>query len=496
MHDDFIRIENLFPHVTDWADSSDKGYKWSENLWVSQKDGWIALYRPLNLGLVYFKQDFFEELINGVHTITKDRLTKLIDEGILIPANDDRDRREHENLISKARSGVFRFICILPTTSCDLNCLYCHQRPDAGQERYMTTEEADAGLDKCAEVCSDKSKPVDILIYGGEPLQAFPVCQRIFARACGDKPIFSQPVRLSFTTSGIGLTEEQVAVLVRYDVFVIISIDGMPEVNDRVRRSGDGRSSFRHASEAYNLLKKEGVRVGLSVTIGKHNIDTLSEQVEFLLNNFEPNDIGLNAFLHRRGEGINPFQVNSRSAFDQFIDAFEITRERGVYAEQPFRRLKPFVFRQPLLKDCSSPGERLVLAPGGLMGFCDSCYPDGVDFYTVEEFPGRDQEEYLKWASLSSVEMPQCRSCPAMSVCGGACRYDALKASGRYDGVEPERCSFEKTFLNWTIWELFALRKSRLSDPYFPQDEERRALFGNVMMHEQNQPFTAGSYSE
>ncbi|MBC8205369.1 MAG: SPASM domain-containing protein [FCB group bacterium] len=165
-----------------------------------------------------------------------------------------------------------------------------------------------------------------------------------------------------------------------------------------------------------------------------------------------------------------------------------------MYAEQPFRRLKPFAFRKPLLKDCSSPGERLVLAPGGLMGFCDSCYPTGEHFYPIEDFPGYDSVEYETWVKLSSPEMPDCRECPAMTVCGGACRYDAYRASGRWDGVDPERCKFERAFLNHLIWDLFDKTGIHSEPVFVPQDADRAVLFGNVSLKEENQPFIAGSY--
>lgn len=360
----------------------------------------------------------------------------------------------------------------------------------------MTSAEIHRGLKKCADLCTDDSKPVDVLIYGGEPLLAFGLTEEILRSTSTPNGLFKQRVRLSFTTSGTGLTEDQADYLTEHHVFVIVSMDGLPESHNRVRKAANGAGSFSEAERAYRLLKEKGCRVGISVTIGKHNMHHLPQHLEFLLTHFEPADIGLNAFLHRLGEKPNPYQVKSDNAFRQFLEGFAVTQKFGVYAEQPFRRLKPFVSRRPLLKDCSSPGERLVLAPGGLLGFCDSCYPDSRYFYPLEDFPDRDHPDHRLWLSLSSPEMPSCRECPAMTVCGGACRYDAYKASGRLDGIDPDRCRFEHSFLTWMIWELFD--RSGRSDAlyYVPQDEERESLFGNVVLRDENQPFTAGSYSE
>jgi hypothetical protein len=80
-----------------------------------------------------------------------------------------------------------------------------------------------------------------------------------------------------------------------------------------------------------------------------------------------------------------------------------------------------------------------------------------------------------------------------MTVCGGACRYDAYKASGKLDGIDKMRCSFELSFLSWLIWRLFDTLKLQDKLFYFPTDSERRSLLENLADLVKNQPFTAGS---
>ena len=466
-----------------------EGCVWSENLWIVRRDGWLALYRPLNLGICYLHRT----LLDG-GKLDSELETGLKAEHFLAPSDAQTDTEEHSALITQARRGTFRFICILPTTACELKCAYCHQLVKVEKAQRMTLEEIREGMALAARLCTDGSKPVDILIYGGEPLDAFDITGEILRLTRPESGLFHQAVRVTFTTSGVGLTEEQADLLARHNVFVIVSMDGGPAANDPVRRANDGFSSYAQAERACQMLTGRGCRVGLSVTIGKHNAPDLERQVEYLIKRFGPKDIGLNAFLHRRGEAVNPYQVDSRTALDAILKGFEICRKHGVYAEQPFRRLRPFVFRQPLLKDCSAPGERLVLAPGRVAGFCDSCYPDGRHFYNLDRFDGARNPDYQVWAGLSAPEMPECRRCPAMTVCGGACRYDAYKASGRLDGVDPLRCEFELGFLKWMIWGLFD-RLSPQDRFLIPADEDRKILIEDIPLNGSNEPFTAGSYS-
>ena len=490
-------MKEIFQKYSDSYLKLPDGLTWSDDIWTCRRGEWTAFFRPLNLGL------FYRKITGGNGQFTDScilpenaKLTKsLIIEKFLNPLGSDEDKSERTNLINKARSGKFRFICILPTTECAFNCAYCHQRPKGGAGRTMSSSEITQGLTKCAELCTDLSKPVDILIYGGEPLLAFEECRRIFHLASKESGLFKQEVRLSFTTSGYGMTIEHAKILKSHDVFVIVSIDSSQPVNDKIRLSKNNASAFNCAEKALDILKSEDCRTGISVTLSVHNIDNLEEHLSFLLHRFQPYDIGLNAFLHSFNAKPNKFQLDAEQSFQAIIRGMEICRELGVFAEQPFRRLKPFVYRKPLLKDCSSPGERLVLTPGGYIGFCDSMYPKGKYFYKTDEF-GKADEDYRTWQSLSSPQMPSCKKCPVMTVCGGACRYDAYMASGNLDGIDPLRCEVEKKLLEWMIWELFDKIHRDDEEYIIPSDAERQILFGKISPTPQNQPFTAGSYCD
>ena len=472
------------------GESPPPGYKWSDEIWICRKDDWTALFRPLNLGVVYLEACELDAVISIDSGLTD----YLIAENFLLPAGSDSDTSERENLIETARSGKFRFICILPTTECNFACSYCHQRPAVDSGRTMSDVEIRDGLSRCAELCTDLSKPVDILIYGGEPLLAFDQCRKIFELTSQESSLFRQNVRLSFTTSGYGLTTEQVKIMRDHDVFVIVSLDGIGGQNDKVRVSKSGDSAYMIAGRALDMLKNTGCRIGISVTLGWHNIENLEENLTFLLDRFEPDDIGLNAFLHSSGDKSNKFQLDAETAFSAIVEGMNICRKLSVFAEQPFRRLKPFVYRKPLLKDCSSPGERLVLTPDGLMGFCDSMYPRNQYFYNTENF-GTNLEDYETWRSLSSPELPVCKTCPAMTVCGGACRYDAYMAGGSLDGVDPLRCEVEKKLLNWMIWDLFNNIRKQNERFTISADYDRKIMFGSISLTSKNQPFIAGTYS-
>ena len=62
MHHDFYRIDEYFtPKQRNLLNRllPSEGVRWSDNIWISKKDDWFVFFRPLNLGLAYFQEDFF-----------------------------------------------------------------------------------------------------------------------------------------------------------------------------------------------------------------------------------------------------------------------------------------------------------------------------------------------------------------------------------------------------------------------------------------------------
>jgi hypothetical protein len=150
-------------------------YRWSNQLWSSRRGDWVALYRPLNLAVIYFQRHLLEN-VEALDTEESALLQmKLIADKFLISEAENCEILEHEALITAARQGRFRFICILPTTACSMSCRYCHQHSESSANHTMTIAEITQGMEKAAVLCDDLNKPVDILLYGGEPLLAFPL---------------------------------------------------------------------------------------------------------------------------------------------------------------------------------------------------------------------------------------------------------------------------------------------------------------------------------
>ncbi len=431
--------------------------------------GGAALFHALTLQVLLGPRALLEEALGSY----PDRLDTL-------PVEFPAQSREEELLRvmrARAAAGSWAMACLFLHYGCSSSCRYCFLREGAGEA--MTAEEVGrALLDFSARSLASGREAADVLLFGGEPF-----LRPDLVRAALDSMPTLPRMNVSISTCGDGVEPSLASRLASAGAFAIVSMDGGPEVQMTARPSGRG-DPFDTAAEAFRILRGAGMRVGISMTISEWNIEGIEDSFSRLIDEFEPDDLGLNGWLHPRpGCASAPGQVGWRRLLSAVERCTSVAIERGMYVEQVFRRLRPFATAVPRLKDCTSPGGRLVYVPGGLRGRCDCMSAAGIDLEPLESDPALSSPSIPP--SFSPVSREECLSCPCVCLCGGGCRYDALCASGSPSGVHPDRCLFERGFLSWMIGRLDGICGHPGAEGRFlsPSLEQRLALAGPAVAH-------------
>jgi putative heme d1 biosynthesis radical SAM protein NirJ1 len=148
------------------------------------------------------------------------------------------------------------------TKTCNLSCTHCYS--DSENKNYkgeLTTEEAKEFINNLANF----NVPV-LLFSGGEPLLRKDIFQLV--KYAADKGI-----RPTISTNGTIITSEVARRLKSLGVgYVGISLDGMPETNDKFRGQ---EGAFKKAINGIHNCLKVGQKVGLRFTINCHNYQDL-----------------------------------------------------------------------------------------------------------------------------------------------------------------------------------------------------------------------------
>jgi len=192
-----------------------------------------------------------------------------------------RNRLEHsmEQLILEA------------TDRCNLRCRYCtysgnyrHRRVHGTQT--MGWDTARLAVDVFADASRETEAPA-LSFYGGESLLAFELMKRVVGYAA--KKV-NHRLAFNVTTNGTLLKGEVVDFLVENGFLVMVSLDGPPEIHDRMRVYPDGRGSFHDIMSNLLALKQNYPdfyrrKVGFAVTLSL--LDEVETVADFFAKNGE-----------------------------------------------------------------------------------------------------------------------------------------------------------------------------------------------------------------
>ena len=176
-------------------------------------------------------------------------------------------------------SSPVRYLVLWLTTACNLRCRYCYRFPEA--PRAMGRDVALAALSLAAA----SGLPFHVQLAGGEPALE-PGLIDFIGRAMREA---GWPATLAVQTNGTLIDASFVDLCRRYDISVGVSLDGPPDVQERLRgRAGD-------TFQGLALLAQASVPVTVTAVLSSVNAGSLSDLA-----------LTLASFANIRGVALDP----------------------------------------------------------------------------------------------------------------------------------------------------------------------------------------------
>ena len=209
------------------------------------------------------------------------------------------------------------------TRRCNLRCVHCYAHArDQVYEGELSTSEGEALLDDLA----DFGSPV-VLFSGGEPIMR-PDLPHLVRHAV------STGMRAVISTNGTLITREVAAELKDLGLsYVGVSLDGMPETNDRFRGV---KGAFDQAMQGIANCQEVGLKVGVRFTMSRHNV----HDVPAIFDLIEEHGIPRVCFYHLvyAGRGSKLIEEDlshqeTRETVDLIIDRTKGLYDRGMEVE-------------------------------------------------------------------------------------------------------------------------------------------------------------------
>jgi uncharacterized protein len=370
----------------------------------------------------------------------------------------------------KNASRKFGILYLLLTDQCNLACNYCFIENCVVRENnpqkfsVMSVGTAKYGIDLFArqlQIGHDVTEP-QIILYGGEPLLNTPtlVYALQYITKCKTTGILPSDTLIILNTNGTLVSQDLVQILKAIpNLNVALSVDGPREIHDSCRRYHNGKGSFSDVIRGYDLLRRNGINVGLCCTISKYNVDRLEEIAHWFVDKLGVKSLGFNILIENAN--INDVRGDiegyARKATSQLIKCFRFFRERGVYEDRVMRKVNAFIDGKVYYYDCGGCGQQIVVGPTGLVGVCQAYCRSQKNFVNpkeIKDFDPINHPLWSEWRRRSPLLMPQCRSCIALSVCGGGCPYSADMRHGSIWEVDDAFCIHSKETVTFLIQDL------------------------------------------
>ena len=216
---------------------------------------------------------------------------------------------------------------ILVTEKCNLACGYCL----AGAHPHMpamSPETARRVVDLAFGM--EEARGIGFEFSGGEPFLKFAL-MRDLAEYIHHHPKRDQrPVYLTVQTNGTLLNDERVRWLRDNRVQVGVSLDGQPWSQNTSRPQVNGGESFSRLIAGIDLLQRHRVPFGALVVLNRSNVGSVSELVDFLLDNaigsFKLNPV---AFLGTARGNWEGFGLTQQQVLRYFITLIDLVARNG-----------------------------------------------------------------------------------------------------------------------------------------------------------------------
>ena len=187
---------------------------------------------------------YFEQV--GKKALAEEELSEIFDELEGLRKEGTLFSPEAEEVIlNYPEKPIIKAICLHVAHDCNLRCKYCFAGTGAfgGSRMLMDFETGKRGIDFVLESSAHRDH-CEVDFFGGEPLLNFKVVQDLVKYGRKAAADLDKTIKFTLTTNAVLMDESVQNYFEQEDISVVLSLDGRPEVHDRMRPYADGRGSY------------------------------------------------------------------------------------------------------------------------------------------------------------------------------------------------------------------------------------------------------------
>lgn len=357
-------------------------------------------------------------------------------------SEDDYEKYESLTALSPVKA-----MCLHIAHDCNMRCEYCFASTGdyQGGRKLMSSEVGKKAIDYLLHHSKGR-RNLELDFFGGEPLMNFDVVKEVVAYARSKEKEYNKLFRFTITTNGLLLTDDKIEYLNKEMSNVVLSLDGRPSVNDRVRKRVNGSSCYDTIVPKFQKMAaaRGDQQYYVRGTFTKYNLDFANDVL--YLNELGFDQISVEPVV---AEDSMPYAITEKdlpTIYKEYDRLAEVIIER----EKKGNWFNFFHFMIDLdqgpcaikrLRGCGCGNEYVAITPDG-------------DVYPCHQFVGHEEWKMgsvfdlsidsvmkEKFAKSTVYGKEDCRNCWAKFYCSGGCNANGMLYNG--DILKPHKMSCE-----------------------------------------------------
>ena len=351
------------------------------------------------------------------------------------------------------QSAPIKALCLHVSHDCNLRCQYCFASTgDFGTGRkIMDIETAKRAIDFVIQR-SGSRRNIEVDFFGGEPLMAMDTVKATVAYARSIEKKAGKCFRFTITTNGVLLDDENIDYINREMSNAVLSLDGRPQVNDRMRKTVNGKGSYEVIVPKFQkLVAGRGTKdYYLRGTFTHYNLDFAEDVMHMADLGFR--NVSVEPVVGEETCGYALKDEDLPVVLEQYEKLAEKLKDR---ADVNFFHFNVDLAQGPCvikrLRGCGAGCEYVAVTPEG-------------DIYPCHQFVGNpaykigslydgsfDMELSHRFSGLNIYTREECRDCWARFYCSGGCSASNLLVNGDIKKPNHVGCEMERKRLECAI---------------------------------------------
>ena len=355
------------------------------------------------------------------------------------------------------RNPVIKALCLHMAHACNLRCRYCFAgQGDYGQDHgLMSLETGKKALDFLI-ASSGSRRNLEVDFFGGEPMLNFDTVKALVAYGREKENETNKCFRFTLTTNGSLLTEADHDYINTHFDNVVLSLDGRPQVNDKMRKIGKHGSYdtvYPKIKALADARKHENYYVRGTYT--RENLDFAADVLHLSDAGFAQISVEPVVAPPREDYSLRREDLPTLFAeYEKLADALLLRKKEGTFIN--FFHFMMDLSGGPCLAKrvtgCGAGSEYLAITPSGKLFPCHQFVGDEKFLLGDLDTGIQNVDVVTKFSSCHVYSKPACQDCWAKYYCSGGCMANAYYANNDINIPDEIGCDLQRKRIECALY--------------------------------------------